>query len=110
MPEVFIRMNADTAMGAVTLLVGDLDGMTRYYRDVVTLEVLSADGDTVTLGRCERSLPLFAKLNPAPKVRAISLGAGIHSWGWTDDKLPQGIVPVVAKLWHDAIMNGFFIK
>ena len=24
-------------MGAVTLLVGDLDGMTRYYRDVVTL-------------------------------------------------------------------------
>jgi len=45
------RIAADTAMGAVTLLVGDLDGMTRYYRDVVTLEVLSADGDTVTLGR-----------------------------------------------------------
>jgi hypothetical protein len=48
-------------------------------------------------------------MNPAPEVHRISLGAGIHSWGWTDDKLSQGIVPSVAKLWHDAIMNKFFI-
>jgi hypothetical protein len=73
------------------------------------LSIHGANDDTVTLGRCERSLPLFAKLNPAPKVRAVSLGAGTHSWGWTDDKLPQGIVPAAAKLWHDAIMNGFFL-
>ena len=72
------------------------------------LSIHGIDDDTVTLQRCQRSLPLFAKLNPAPKVRAVSLGAGIHSWDWTDDKLPQGIVPPVAKLWHDAIMNGFF--
>jgi len=42
---------ADTAMGAVTLLVGDLDAMTAYYRDAVALEVLSSEGGTVTLGR-----------------------------------------------------------
>jgi hypothetical protein len=42
-------------------------------------------------------------------VRSVSLGAGIHSWSWTDEKLAQGIVPPVAKLWRDAIMNGFFI-
>ncbi|SIT84906.1 VOC family protein [Microbacterium sp. RU33B] len=50
------RLAADTAMGAVTLLVGDLDAMTAYYRDVVTLSVLSAEGDTVTLGRAGRPL------------------------------------------------------
>ncbi|HEX9265335.1 MAG TPA: hypothetical protein VF977_13285 [Candidatus Binatia bacterium] len=72
------------------------------------LSIHGIDDDTVTLKRCEKSLPLFAKLNPAPKVRSVSLGAGIHSWGWADEKLPQGIVPSVAKLWHDAIMNGFF--
>ena len=72
------------------------------------LSIHGINDDTVTLKRCERSLPLFAKFNPAPKVQSISLGAGIHSWSWTDDKLPQGIVPAVAKLWHDAIMNGFF--
>ncbi|MEJ1230415.1 MAG: VOC family protein [Galbitalea sp.] len=38
-------------MGAVTLLVADLDAMTAYYRDAVALEVLGQDGDRVTLGR-----------------------------------------------------------
>jgi hypothetical protein len=72
------------------------------------LSIHGLNDDTVTLKRCEKSLPLFAELKPPPKVRSISLGAGIHSWSWTDDKLPQGIVPPVAKLWHEAIMNGFF--
>jgi pimeloyl-ACP methyl ester carboxylesterase len=73
------------------------------------LSIHGIDDDTVTLKRCQRSLPLFAQLNPAPKVRAVSLGAGVHTWGWSDDRLPQGIVPAVAKLWHDAIMNGYFL-
>ncbi|MDR2320076.1 MAG: VOC family protein [Microbacterium sp.] len=38
-------------MGAVTLLVADLDAMTAYYRDAVALRVLSAEGDRVVLGR-----------------------------------------------------------
>jgi len=73
------------------------------------LSIHGIDDDTVTLERCQRSLPLFARLNPAPKVRAVSLGAGVHTWSWTEAKLPQGIVPPVAKLWHDAIMNGYFL-
>jgi hypothetical protein len=74
------------------------------------LSIHGIDDDTVTLKRCQRSLPLFAALDPAPRVRAVSLGAGVHTWGWTEEKLPQGIVPPVAKLWYDAIMNGFFIR
>jgi hypothetical protein len=74
------------------------------------LSIHGINDDTVTLERCERSLPLFAALRPAPIVKAVSLGAGVHSWGWTDDRLPEGIVPPVAKLWHDAIMNGFFVN
>jgi catechol 2,3-dioxygenase len=45
------KLAADTAMGPVTLLVGDLDAMTAYYRDAVTLSVLDAAGPRVTLGR-----------------------------------------------------------
>lgn len=41
----------DTAMGAVTLRVADLDGMIAYYRDAVTLELLSHDGPVAVLGR-----------------------------------------------------------
>src|ERR1700712_4337395 len=45
------HLAADTAMGAVTLNVADLDAMTAYYRDGVGLDVLSADRDRVVLGR-----------------------------------------------------------
>lgn len=41
----------DTAMGAVTLRVADLDAMTTYYRDAIGLSVLSATVDSVALGR-----------------------------------------------------------
>lgn len=74
------------------------------------LSIHGIDDDTVTLQRCERSLPLFAQLDPPPKVRPVSLGAGVHLWSWRDDSLPLGIVPPVAKIWHDAIMNGFFSR
>ena len=45
------RLAADTAMGPVTLDVADLAGMTAFYRDVITLQVISEDGPVVTLGR-----------------------------------------------------------
>ena len=45
------RLAADTAMGAVTLNVADLDAMTAYYRDGVGLDVLLADGNRAVLGR-----------------------------------------------------------
>lgn len=63
------RIADDTAMGAVTLLVADLDAMTRYYRDAVTLQVLRADGDVVTLGRAGRPILHLRHepgLDPAP--------------------------------------------
>ncbi len=66
------RLAADTAMGAVTLLVGDLDGMTTYYRDVVTLQVLAAEGDTVTLGRAGRPLVI---LTHAPALAHAPTGS-----------------------------------
>ncbi|MFI8633169.1 VOC family protein [Microbacterium sp. NPDC077663] len=66
------RLASDTSMGAVTLLVGDLDGMTRFYRDVITLQVLSADGDTVTLGRAGRAIVV---LRAEPSLRHAPTGS-----------------------------------
>lgn len=45
------RLAADTSMGPVTLDVADLDAMTAFYRDAVTLQVLGQEGPVVTLGR-----------------------------------------------------------
>jgi catechol 2,3-dioxygenase len=66
---------ADTAMGAVTLLVADLDAMTAYYRDAVTLRVLSAEGDRVVLGRGTRPVVI---LQHSPELRhAAPRAAGL---------------------------------
>jgi catechol 2,3-dioxygenase len=66
------RLAAATSMGAVTLLVGDLDGMTRFYRDVVTLQVLAAEGDSVTLGRAGRPIVV---LRHEPRLRHAAPGS-----------------------------------
>lgn len=64
-----------TRMGAVTLRVADLDAMTAYYRDAVTLTVLEASGEEVVLGRgAERVLVLVR----SPELRhAPARSAGL---------------------------------
>lgn len=59
-------------MGAVTLLVADLDAMTAFYRDVVTLHVQDAAADTVTLGRAGTPL---VNLRHEPTLRHASAGS-----------------------------------
>jgi catechol 2,3-dioxygenase len=70
------RIAADTAMGAVTLLVADLDAMIRFYRDAVTLELLSADADRAVLGRAGRPIVI---LRHEPALRHATAGsAGLY--------------------------------
>lgn len=57
----------DTAMGSVTLRVGDLDAMIVYYRDGVTLDLLSHDGPIAVLGRGTTPLVI---LQYSPELRS----------------------------------------
>jgi catechol 2,3-dioxygenase len=66
------KLAADTAMGPVTLLVGDLDGMTAYYRDAVTLSVLDAAGPRVVLGRGTTPVVI---LEHSPELRHAPQGS-----------------------------------
>jgi len=56
-------------MGAVTLRVADLDAMTAYYRDAVTLSVLAQEGGRVILGRGTTPIVI---LEHAPELRHAS--------------------------------------
>jgi len=60
---------ADTAMGPVTLRVGDLDAMTAYYRDAVALQVIDQAGPRVTLGRGTTPVVI---LEHAPELKHAS--------------------------------------
>ena len=66
---------ADTAMGAVTLLVADLDAMTAYYRDAVALSVIGQTADTVTLGRV--ATPIIILSHAPGLVHASPRDAGL---------------------------------
>ena len=48
-------------------------------------------------------------INPAPKVRAIQYGAGVHGYMNEEKDLPMGIAPAMTKTWYDAIMGGYFV-
>ena len=50
----------------------------------------------------------YATLKPAPKFDYVQLGTGIHSYWRAEEGLPLGVCPAVAKVWHEAIMNGWF--
>ncbi|MFE6254343.1 VOC family protein [Agromyces sp. NPDC057865] len=56
-------------MGAVTLRVADLDAMIRYYRDGVTLQLLSHDGPVAVLGRGATPIVILAH---APELKHAS--------------------------------------
>jgi len=60
---------ADTGMGAVTLRVADLDAMIAFYRDGVTLELMSHDGPGAVLGRGQTPVVI---LQHAPELRHAS--------------------------------------
>ncbi len=89
---------ADTGMGAVTLRVGDLDGMIRYYRDGVTLELLRHDGPVAVLGRGTTPVVI---LEHAPELRHASpRDAGLYHTAILFDSreaLATAIYSVAAK-------------
>jgi catechol 2,3-dioxygenase len=69
-------LSAQTGMGAVTLRVGDLDAMIAYYRDAVTLELQSQEGDVAVLGRGD--VPAVI-LQHAPELKhAAPRSAGLY--------------------------------
>jgi len=54
-------------------------------------------------------LPMFAKLDPAPKVRLTQFGAGVHTYQKSEPDLPLGIAPTVAEFYVRAIQEGYFV-
>jgi hypothetical protein len=54
-------------------------------------------------------LPMFAALDPAPKVRVTRWGAGVHTYHKAEAGLPLGIAPPVAGFYVRAIQEGYFL-
>lgn len=71
-------LDADTAMGAVTLKVGDLDTMVRYYAAGVGLTLLSLEHGRAVLGR-PGAPSLVLELAPALRQASASAAGLFHT-------------------------------
>lgn len=65
-----------TRMDTVELLVHDLDAMTAFYRDAITLDVLDESGATATLGRA--GLPIMTLRQQKDLPGRDRNGAGLY--------------------------------
>jgi pimeloyl-ACP methyl ester carboxylesterase len=54
-------------------------------------------------------VPMFATIDPPPKVRVTRWGAGIHQYSRAEEGLPFGIAAPVAGYYVEAIQNGYFL-
>lgn len=63
-----------TTMGAVELLVKDLDGMIAFYSTGVTLDVLQYSGDTAVLGHDGRVVVRLRRVTDLPSWRPNQAG------------------------------------
>ena len=55
-------------------------------------------------------VPMFARLNSAPKVRVTRWGAGVHTYQKAEPGLPLGIAAPVVGFYVNAIQEGYFLK
>ncbi|WP_454083548.1 VOC family protein [Georgenia sp. Marseille-Q6866] len=86
---------ADTEMGPVTLLVGDLDLLTRYYVEGLALTVISAEGNETVLGRGSR--PIVVLRHDPSLPRGSRRDAGLfHTAILFED--PAALASAVASL------------
>jgi len=74
------------------------------------LSIHGGDDDTVSYEHTKKVLPLFEAMSPAPKVKQVLLGLGTHDWTIVDKNFSEGPVPVVVKIWNDAIRGGYYFK
>jgi hypothetical protein len=75
----------------------------------VLFGVVLTSGDHTPQRYRELTLPMYAAMDPPPKVRLIEFKAGTHGYDNAEPDLPVGTFPAVAMLWRDAIMKGYYL-
>lgn len=88
----------DTQMGAVELLVRDLDAMIAFYSEGVTLEVLAHEGETAVLGRAGKSLVRMRRMPDLPPRRQGEAGLFHTAVLFDDEASLSAAVASVARL------------
>ncbi len=118
-----LAASAQATAGRLKMTPQETDDLVRHYKNYT--RELSGEGvrpfPPAILGTAQTSrdhspeiyqevvLPMFAAMEPPPKVSWVRFGAGVHGWDDTPEPdLPLGLAPAVAQLWYAAIMGGYY--
>jgi len=74
----------------------------------VILGIAAASADHTAEQYKKITLPMFAAMNPAPRVHLVEFQGGTHFYAEPEPGLPRGVAPAVVQLWHQAIMNSYY--
>lgn len=107
-----LNMNADETDALIAQYAGytrELSGPNDKRVPPILLSICKHSRDHTEKAYREVVIPLFAAMNPAPKVRVVKLGTGTHGYEKSEDGLPMGLVPSIARMWDEAIMEGYYV-
>lgn len=107
-----LNMNTDETEALVAQYSGytrELSGLNDKRVPPILLSICKHSRDHTEKAYREVVTPMFAAMDPAPKVRVVKLGTGTHGYEKPEDGLPMGLVPSVARMWDEAIMNGYYV-
>jgi len=74
----------------------------------VLFSIAQKSPDHTVEGYTNIVLPMFAAMDPAPKVRLVPFEAGYHGYSRAEPDLPMGLAPAAVQMWNDAIMGGYY--
>ena len=75
----------------------------------VIFGVVLASGDHSPERYKSVTIPMYAAMDPPPKVSLVELKAGTHGYANAEPGLPLGVLPAIANIWHEAITNGYYL-
>ena len=107
-----LKMNGDETDALVAQFAGycqELSGPNAKRVPPILLSICKHSRDHTDKAYREVVTPMFAAMDPAPKVSVVRLGIGTHGYEKPEEGLPMGLVPSVARMWHDAIMGGYYV-
>ena len=108
-----LKLNREEIEGMVTKYVGytrELRGPGVKPVPPLFLGIAKDSADHPYKVYQEVVIPMFAAMDPAPKVRVVQFDAGVHDYTEREASLPLGIAPAVLDAWYNAIMGGYFLK
>jgi hypothetical protein len=107
-----LDMNQDETEALIAQYAGytrELSGPNDKRVPPILLSICKHSRDHTEKAYREVVIPMFAAMTPAPKVRVVKLGTGTHGYEKPEDGLPMGLVPSIARMWDEAIMNGYYV-